>query len=88
MSNGEAFGIPQVDPLARLLRPNCTDCGSKRLKWSKVVDFVYSRLGEVSPNELVNLLDMREHFGDDADAWLCADCDNYGILGGQQSGTF
>lgn len=87
MANGESFGIPQVDPLLRLFRPNCTDCGSRRLVWAKVVDFVFDRLGQIPPAEMENLLHMREHFGDTADAWECLDCGEYGILGGFETGT-
>lgn len=77
--SGEAFGIPQS--LARMFRRECTECGSRDLRWSTAVDLL---LNAPTPEARTELRDIVRETGGDGDAWLCGACHGYGVFGPMQ----
>lgn len=64
-----------------MIRSNCSECSSARLTWMPA-----SRLASrVAPEHRADTMQVVALLGSDCEAWLCKDCDGFGVL---QVGTF
>lgn len=70
---------PTVTPLAHVMRTRCPQC-NERVRWITV---------EEAQNNGVDLASALAFFEDAADeVWVCTACDNFGVMGPTEHGTF
>lgn len=66
-------------PLAQVMRTHCTECGSP-VEWLTGDEALHRGI-DLRP--ALELLDTP-----DVEVWACTACENFGVMGGSQFGTF
>ena len=71
---GQMFGGPSV--LGALFRRSCSECGSGDLSWMTPRELA----GRVPDNSKARVAEAVEMVGGGAEAWLCSQCGNFGLM--------
>lgn len=74
--SGASFFRPEPDPMARFVRPSCSDCAGP-IRWVRLAELV----ALVRPDQRPRVAEMLDFFdGDPIDAWWCPACGAWGAL--------
>lgn len=65
-----------TDPINRLFRSSCSDCGSVMLEWGTVFDM----LARVPLEQRTELKTLAGYAGYTAEAWRCVRCGHFGVF--------
>lgn len=73
---GESFFRYQASPVSKMMRPNCSQCGSSGIEWMAP----NALLTRVPAEERARVLEGLGFSGPDGDAWWCGDCGGFGLF--------
>lgn len=73
---------PGSDEFNKMARPNCSECGSKKIRWMSTSQL----LATVPEDGKARAREGMAFSGDGARAWFCDKCGGWGVFGDFEQG--